>query len=209
MVGLHEDRVALRQIHHEEPDLLLRAAQNRDGLAEIGLRVARRMREGHERLLAGLPAGADVIPHRGVAPVKSPLVAQPLEDPAHRVPLLARRRLVRVEDMVDESDMIGQLRPAHRHRPRVSRGLGVLHDLGYRAAVQTETPRRLAMAQPIPEDRKPHPCIEFHAVHPPPPDRRSDPEASQVAGFYAALPRPSRASTWPIIAPPFSLTKFQ
>jgi DNA invertase Pin-like site-specific DNA recombinase len=26
----------------------------------------------------------------------------------------------------------------------------------------------------------------------------------QVAGFYAAIPAPCRASTWPIIAPPFS-----
>ena len=46
VVGLHEDRVALSKAHHEEPDLLLGTAQNRHGLAEIGLRVARRMLRG-------------------------------------------------------------------------------------------------------------------------------------------------------------------
>jgi hypothetical protein len=47
---LHEDRVAPGQVHHEEPDLPLDPAEDRHRFAEVGLRVARRMRRRNERL---------------------------------------------------------------------------------------------------------------------------------------------------------------
>jgi hypothetical protein len=51
MIGLHEDRVALRQVHDEEPDLLLDAAQDHDSLAEIRLGMPGRMRQRDEDFL--------------------------------------------------------------------------------------------------------------------------------------------------------------
>jgi hypothetical protein len=51
-IGPHIAAVAVRQIEHEEVRLLLHAADHHHRLAEIGLRMARRMRQRHEHLLA-------------------------------------------------------------------------------------------------------------------------------------------------------------
>jgi len=66
MIRLHEHRVALRQRHHEEPDLLLHSAKHDRRLAEVGLGVARRMGQRNKRLLQVLAPRANVIPHRRV-----------------------------------------------------------------------------------------------------------------------------------------------
>jgi len=46
----HEARIRVRQIECEEVDLALDAGDDRESLAEVGLRMAGRMRERHEHL---------------------------------------------------------------------------------------------------------------------------------------------------------------
>ena len=49
-IGLHERRVRLRHVHAEEVDLLTDAADHSHRLAEVHLRMPRRMRQRHEGL---------------------------------------------------------------------------------------------------------------------------------------------------------------
>jgi hypothetical protein len=70
-------------------------------LAEVGLRVSRRMRERHEHLaLAQLPEPHVVLYDRIAARVPV-LVGQPLRDPLGGVALLPAFRLVVLQDLVD------------------------------------------------------------------------------------------------------------
>jgi hypothetical protein len=71
MIRLHEDRIALRQVDDEEPNLLLDTAENNDRLAEVRLGMAGRMRQRNEHLLPDLAPRAHVIAHRRVAPVEA------------------------------------------------------------------------------------------------------------------------------------------
>ena len=100
-IRLHKAGVGLRQVHAEEVDLLPDAPDHRDSLAKIDLAMSRRMRQRHERLATACPADADVILHHGVAAAEVMLVAQPLEDPLRRMPLLHWPRPVAVHDRVD------------------------------------------------------------------------------------------------------------
>ena len=61
-----------------------------------------------------LSAGSDIFLHDRVAAGKAVLVAQPLEDPVRRVPLLARHVRVGVDlkDRVDDAGEPVQLGPA-------------------------------------------------------------------------------------------------
>jgi hypothetical protein len=61
--------------------LALDPADLAEGLAEIDLGVAWRMRQGHEHLLRPALLLPNVVGDNGDAPVKPMLVAQPLEDP--------------------------------------------------------------------------------------------------------------------------------
>ena len=106
VIRLHEHRVARRQAHYEEPNLPLNTAQNCDSLAEVRLGVPGWMRKRDERLLQMLAAGPNIIADRRVAPFKTPLVAEPLEDPLDRVTLLLRLRLILKQDLIDEGGML-------------------------------------------------------------------------------------------------------
>ncbi len=81
------------------------------------------------------------------------LVAQTLEDPMRRVPLLARhvRIGVSLQDRVDDATETLQLRPPNLLRP----------------AVDAEPPARFPVAQTLLDNRQPNRRIKFHAVHPP------------------------------------------
>jgi hypothetical protein len=59
-------------------------------IAEVGLRMTRRVRQGHERLSHRQPARMDVIPHRRVAAIESTLLAQPFVNPLDRMTRLFR-----------------------------------------------------------------------------------------------------------------------
>ena len=87
-IRLHETGVGVRQVHAEEMDLLTNAADGGDRLAEVDLGVARRMSQRHEGLTATRACNPDVVLHNCVAAAIAVLVAQTLEDPLGRVPLL-------------------------------------------------------------------------------------------------------------------------
>jgi hypothetical protein len=77
------------------------APEHRDSLAKIDLAMPGRMRQRHERLTTPRPADADIVLQHRVAAGEVMLVAQPLEDPLRRVPLLHRPRPVCLQDRVD------------------------------------------------------------------------------------------------------------
>src|SRR6056297_3616030 len=99
---LDEDRVGIRQCHHEQRDLGLLAIQPDIGKTEIDLSFSRRMRERQEHF-AGLlfPGSYDMADNRHAACVAM-LVSQPFEDLADRVPLLAMHLPVSYEDFFDD-----------------------------------------------------------------------------------------------------------
>ena len=94
-IGHHEAGVRVRQVEREEVDLALHAADDADRLAEVGLRMPRRMHQRHEHLLRPLPPAGHVVLHDRDAAREAVLVPQPLEDPLRRVLLLLRARLCR------------------------------------------------------------------------------------------------------------------
>ena len=171
-IGLHEPDIGVRQDQAEEGDLLASPPQLHHRFAEVDLGMARRMVQRNEGLAHRLPPGPDVVLHDRVAAREPVLVAQPLEDPMRRVPLLARHVgiPVRLQDRVDDAGEPVQLRPPRRLRPPIPRRRRIAQHLLHRPTVDTEPPARLVMAQPLIDNRKPNRRIELHAVHPPPLD---------------------------------------
>ena len=93
-VGLHEAAIAVRQIEGEEVQLPRHPADHRPRLAEVHLGMAQRMHQRHEHLSRADTPLPDVVLHYGVAAGEAVLVAQTLEDPLRRVPLLGWARPV-------------------------------------------------------------------------------------------------------------------
>src|SRR6056297_1336588 len=149
---------------------------------------------GTERLLRRPTPRPHVVPQRRAAAVETPLVAQPLEDRPHRVPLPARRLEVRAQDLVDEADMRLQLRPAHRNRAPVAGRLPMARHLRHLGAVDPEPPRRLPVAQAVTEHRKSNSPVKLHPEHPPASGSTAGSEDLSVAGFATARRRRSPAA---------------
>ena len=80
-IGLHEAGVRLWQIQAEEMYLLPNPADLRHRLAEIHLRMARRVGQRHEDFPPARPLPPHMILHHRVAAAIAMLVAQPFEDP--------------------------------------------------------------------------------------------------------------------------------
>ena len=110
-IGPHIAAVAMRQIQHEEARLLLDAANHHRRLAEISLRMARRMRQRHEYLLPALISLAHIILDDRVAAREPALVTKPVKYPLGRMPLLARHLQVFIEPLLDRRNESIQLRP--------------------------------------------------------------------------------------------------
>ena len=104
----------MRQIEHEEAGLLLDAADHHHRFTEIGLRMARRMRQRHEDFLAALIPLAHVILDDRIAAGEATLVTQPIEHTLGGMALLARHLHVRIEPLVDRRHKRIQLRPPDR-----------------------------------------------------------------------------------------------
>ena len=100
-IRLHKARIRLRQVHAEEVDLLPHTADHRDRFAKIHLAMPGWVRQRHERLTTPRPADTDIILHHRVAVGEVMPIAQPLEDPLRRMPLLHRTRPVSVHDRVN------------------------------------------------------------------------------------------------------------
>jgi len=146
-IGLHEDRIAVRQRHHQEVDFPPGAADHRPGLAEVGLRMTRRMRQGHERLSHRQPARMDVIPHRRIAAIEPTLLAQPIVNPLDRMTLLLRRIQIIGQDLIDKTNMRRQLRAMSLFPPAITRRHRVPQHLTHRPTVNAKLPCRLPLAQ--------------------------------------------------------------
>src|SRR5690606_24020065 len=103
-VGPHIARIAVRQVQHEEVGLLLDAPDPDLRLAEVGLSMARRMRQRHKYLLAPPFPLPNVVLDDRIAAGKAALIAKPVEHPLGRMPLLARHRTVRLQPALDDRD---------------------------------------------------------------------------------------------------------
>ena len=77
-VGLHKAAVAVGQVEDEAAGLLLHAADDHQGLAEVALAVPRRMGQRDEHLLGLSAMLPDVVLDDGVLTVEAVLVPEPL-----------------------------------------------------------------------------------------------------------------------------------
>jgi hypothetical protein len=155
----------MRERHREGVQLAPDAADLAERLAEVHLGVPGRMRQGDEHLLGPALLLPDIVGDDGDAAGEAVLVAQPLEDPLCRMPLLLGQRPVRLEDLVDDRNERVELRARRRLRSPVARRHRVLEDLRHRLAVDPEQPGRRSLAQPIDMARSPHTRIELHRIH--------------------------------------------
>ena len=91
-IGLHQAGVAVRQVHREEVDLALDAADYRQRFTEVDLRVSGIVAQRHEHLALVLtpPLVHVVLDDREPAGI-AVLIAQPLENPLRGMPLLGGR----------------------------------------------------------------------------------------------------------------------
>ncbi len=185
----------MRERHREVVQLALDPADLAEGLAEIDLGVAWRMRQGDEHLLGPAFLLPDVVGNDRDAAGEAVLGAQALEDPLRRMPLLLRQRPVRLEDLVDDRDERIQLRACWRLRSPVSWRHRVFQNLPHRLAVDAKHPRRFALAHPFDMARPALPTVEFHAIHLP--AFSSLPQA-QGADFYSETVRPPDRFRCPI-----------
>ena len=166
-IGLHEAGVAVRQVHREEVDLPFHPADHRQRLAEVRLRVAGIMPQRHEHLTLPLTLRQHVILHDRQTAAIAVLVAQTLEDPLRRVPLLRRSALILFQDPIDDPDERIQLRTRRRTAAPVSRRHRERQHLRHRPRVDAKTTRRLATTDPLNPNRVANPPIQLHALHPP------------------------------------------
>ena len=150
-------------------DLQPHAADHRDRLPEVHLRVTRRMRQGHEGLPPSRPADPHMVLHDGVAAAKPMLVPQPLENPLGRVPLLHRCRPVSFQDGIDDGNMRSQLRLLRWLRPCVPGRHREPAHLQNRLAAQPEDPGSFPATPPFHENEMPNGGVDLHGEHPRPP----------------------------------------
>jgi len=113
-IGPNIAAITMRKIQHEEAGLLLYTTDHHHRLAEIGLRVARRMGKWHEHFLPALIPLAHVVLDDRVAAGEPALVAQAVKYPPGGMALLARHLQVLVEPMLDRRNKRIQLRAPDR-----------------------------------------------------------------------------------------------
>jgi len=94
------------------------------------------------------------------------LIAQPLEDPLRRMPLLHRASPVRLQDPVNHRQQGTQLRLRHRLGARIARRQREPAHLQNRLAAQPENTGRLTTAVAFNKNKMPHGGIDFHGKHP-------------------------------------------
>src|SRR5215471_7451414 len=97
------------------------------------------------------------------------LVAKPFEDPLRGMPLLSRPTLIRRQDPIDDPGKPVQLRTRRRPAPPVSGGHRKRQHLGHRPRIDPKAPRRFPLAHTFDLNRKTHPSVKLHALHPPAP----------------------------------------
>lgn len=125
--SLQEDRPRVGERHHEEGQLPLLAGEPDRRLTEVDPILTRRMGERHEDLLMRLLPFPDCGLHGGQLPLVAMLIPQTLEHPPSGMPLLARRRAVRLQDLLNDREERLQLGTGPALL--ISRRLGVSRDL--------------------------------------------------------------------------------
>lgn len=113
-----------------------------------------------------------VLRHRQAAGIAL-LVAQTLEDPLRRVPLLRWRRPVGLEDRVNLRQKRPQLRLRHRLGSRVAGRKREPAHLRNRLPAQPEDPGRLTPAVALDKNEMPNGGVDFHGKHPGRPPKRN------------------------------------
>ncbi len=148
-IGLDETGIRVRQVHGKEMDLALDPGDDRQSLAKVHLGMAGIVGQGDKDLTAPASVFPDVILDNCVAALEAMLVAQPLEDPFGRVPLLARRRAVLLKNAIDDAGEGIELGAMRWMMPPITRRHRKPQHLGNCLAMKPEYPRRLADAHPI------------------------------------------------------------
>ena len=113
-IGPHVAAVAVGKIEHEETCLLLDTADHNRRLAEIGLRMAGRMRQWHEDFLTALIPLTHIILDDRVAANEPVLLTQPVKHPLGRMALLARHLHILIQPMLGRRNKRIQLRTPDR-----------------------------------------------------------------------------------------------
>jgi hypothetical protein len=188
-IGLDEAGVLLRQVETKHVPLHANAADDADAFAEIDLRMARRMGERHEDLAGSCPRNPNVILHHGITAGKTVFEPQPFENSLRRMPLLRRRRLIGLQDRIDDRKERSELRPLRSLGSHITGRRRIAAHLGNRVPAQSENPRRLAPALPFDKDKPSNRCVNLHRKHPRPSLFESD--------FAKVRPR-----KWPGLTPP-------
>jgi hypothetical protein len=167
-IGLHERSIRVRNVHEEHMDLLPHAADHRDRLAEIDLRMSRRRRQRYEGLPGTHLCRADVILHHRIAAGKPVLGRKALENPLRRVTLFRWRRHIRRQNRINHRDQRPQLRLARRLRSHITRRRRKPAHLRNRVPAQTENTRRFTTALTLNKNELLDRGINLHGIHPQP-----------------------------------------
>ena len=159
------------QVDDEAVGLALHAADDHQGLAEVALRVPRRMGQRDEHLLGLTVVLPDVVLDRGVSAVEAVFVPEALEDALGGVALLPGTPQVVLQEPADDAGVglllslskgwgagAGSVAGTRRH--------GVGQHLAHRVPVQTKLPGNLPNTLALHHHRPANPHIYVHAVHP-------------------------------------------
>jgi hypothetical protein len=137
-------------------------------VAEVTLQaLARIVVERDERRRLGPPLGKEILPDALVAAGIAVLVAQASEDLGARVPLLAWRRGVGLQDGVD--DGFEGIDDGGQGATAVGLGFGLGEDLADLAAGMMEAAGELPDAHVLDAMGMANACVLVHLDHPPPP----------------------------------------
>jgi hypothetical protein len=101
--GIARKSVRMLEVHRQVVRLLLHTRNHHRRLAEVRLRLARRVRQGHKHLPVAQHRHVHVVLHHRVTARELMLFALPLEDPLRSVPLLRRPLSVVVQNGIDDA----------------------------------------------------------------------------------------------------------
>jgi len=189
-IGLHETRVAVRQVHRKKVHLAFHPGDLRQRLTKIHLRMARIVPQRHEDLALPQPPRQHVVLNDSDPARVAVLVAKPFEDPLRGVPLLPRPTLILQQDPVDDPGEWVELRTRRRPAPPVPGRHRKRQHLRYRPRVNPITPRRFPPAHTLNLNRITNLSVKLHTLHPPAPAAfRQRPSA---AGFLLRRYRTTR-----------------
>ena len=152
-IGLDEAAVAVGQVDDETVGLPLHATDDHQSLAEVALRVARRVGQRHEHLLGLTAMLSDVVLDGGVSAVEPVLVPEALEYPLGRVALPLGTREVILQDGVNHPGEGLKLGPAGWVLPPVTWRYRPGQHLAHRVPVQAKHPGTLPERSSLPPYR--------------------------------------------------------